>query len=100
VQRITAQCRREDFREIAEIFFNGGPFRVAENSVLRRRLSMFLAPTGKCSLCSSDYHAYGHNPEPLRDVTERCCESCNWTKVVPARLIGIASRHRIAGGGQ
>lgn len=36
----------------------------------------------------------GHNPEPLRPITgypdageeARCCEDCNNTKVIPARM--------------
>lgn len=28
---------------------------------------------------------YGHNPEPLAE-DGRCCDNCNATKVIPARL--------------
>jgi hypothetical protein len=28
---------------------------------------------------------YGNNPQPLSDIG-RCCDTCNMTKVIPARL--------------
>lgn len=42
----------------------------------------------KCSLCEGEYKDYGHNPEPLKDFKERCCDECNKNKVIPARLFG------------
>ena len=52
-----------------------------------------------CCLCgkTSDTGSYGHNPDPLpaafttsggRPIPYRCCDSCNWTRVIPARLSG------------
>ena len=62
-----------------------------------------------CCLCgkTSDNGSYGHNPHPLpaafttiadldmageesghRPIPYRCCDSCNWTRVIPARLSG------------
>jgi len=45
-----------------------------------------------CVLCGNPcepWHeeptGYGHNPEPLADLG-RCCDNCNATKVIPARL--------------
>lgn len=29
---------------------------------------------------------WGHNPEPLAGSPKRCCNDCNATKVIPARL--------------
>lgn len=54
----------------------------------------------RCSLCGGPVEAwpggygYGHNPEPLKPIEERCCDDCNWTKVIPARLrnMGIDPR--------
>ena len=48
----------------------------------------------KCSLCGSEYKDYGHNPEPIKDFKERCCDNCNATKVIPARLGKIKFCHR------
>ncbi len=41
----------------------------------------------KCCLCNETYNGYGNNPAPLSDnETDRCCDDCNLTKVLPARL--------------
>jgi hypothetical protein len=42
--------------------------------------------TFTCSLCGKPAQGFGNNPEPLAKVDERCCDVCNWTKVIPARL--------------
>jgi hypothetical protein len=35
---------------------------------------------------------YGNNPDPLGVLPEdRCCDDCNTTKVIPARLYGMRS---------
>jgi hypothetical protein len=39
----------------------------------------------ECSICKSNFVGYGHNPEPLAQVEERCCEECNDRFVVPVR---------------
>lgn len=44
---------------------------------------------GVCCLCGKRYEHCGNNPYPLcdeDDYTSRCCDTCNWTKVIPARL--------------
>ena len=42
---------------------------------------------GPCCLCSGLYEGWGNNPEPLADFgTQRCCNRCNTTKVIPERL--------------
>lgn len=40
----------------------------------------------KCSLCFKETIGYGHNPEPLKEFSKRCCDSCNEQHVIPARL--------------
>ena len=40
---------------------------------------------GKRSLGWGDNQEYGNNPRPLKDKGE-CCDNCNETKVIPARL--------------
>jgi hypothetical protein len=56
-----------------------------------------------CCLCSNDIEVAacgwegGHNPSPLGESSEdRCCDECNTTKVIPARLrdIGLLLRER------
>lgn len=39
-----------------------------------------------CCLCGSEEVGYGHNPAPLAGDHNRACDSCNATKVIPARL--------------
>jgi hypothetical protein len=39
-----------------------------------------------CCLCGSEEFGYGHNPAPLAGDHNRACDSCNATKVIPARL--------------
>lgn len=41
--------------------------------------------TFKCCLCGKECTGYGNNPEPLAKEG-RCCDKCNSTKVIPARL--------------
>lgn len=51
-----------------------------------------IPATGGCCLCPGPYHNHGHNPWPLvpdDDDFSRCCDTCNTTKVVPARLTMI-----------
>ncbi|PWT73729.1 MAG: hypothetical protein C5B60_07815 [Chloroflexi bacterium] len=46
---------------------------------------------GTCSLCGGPYTGYGHNPQPLRHAYEdRCCDTCNTTRVIPARWANYA----------
>jgi hypothetical protein len=41
----------------------------------------------KCCICGKIFIGYGNNPWPVvRDEDARCCDECNWTKVIPARL--------------
>ncbi len=45
--------------------------------------------THECSLCGDTFTGYGHNPAPLAHHDQRCCDVCNDTKVIPARLHSI-----------
>ena len=39
----------------------------------------------KCSICKNKiYTEFGHNAAPINKG--RCCEMCNFTKVIPARI--------------
>jgi len=44
----------------------------------------------KCVLCGYKIFGYGHNPAPL--ASGRCCDICNDTKVIPARLSSLFYR--------
>lgn len=37
-----------------------------------------------CSICQQDYTGWGNNAEPVNDG--RCCDMCNSSVVVPARI--------------
>lgn len=41
---------------------------------------------GNCYFCGNPYDRWGHNPAPLADYKQRCCDICNEMKVVPARI--------------
>ena len=38
-----------------------------------------------CCICGADYGRYGHNPDPVKS-SGRCCDTCNATVVIPARI--------------
>jgi hypothetical protein len=40
-----------------------------------------------CCICKEEFIGYGHNPLPLYNSEGRCCTVCNFTQVLPARLI-------------
>lgn len=53
----------------------------------------------KCCICGKDIiphpgHGWrhGHNAEPVKDG--RCCDDCNATVVIPARLAEFARRQK------
>lgn len=37
-----------------------------------------------CSICKKEYTGFGNNAEPVNGG--RCCDDCNMTVVIPARL--------------
>ena len=45
-----------------------------------------------CCLCGKKVKEWGNNPAPLAE-NGRCCDKCNFTKVVPARL-GLLSENK------
>ena len=49
--------------------------------------------TKDCVLCPGLYEGYGHNPRPLANEG-RCCDDCNWNKVVPYRFYQAVLQHR------
>jgi hypothetical protein len=38
-----------------------------------------------CAICGAKFAGYGHNPAPVK-TSGRACDSCNETKVIPARI--------------
>lgn len=41
----------------------------------------------KCCICGKKIIGYGNNAEPVKKGT--CCDECNMTVVIPARIAGI-----------
>jgi len=50
-------------------------------------------PTLTCCLCGKEFVGWGNNPSPLADEDKKCCDECNYTKVIPARLAEIAEHY-------
>jgi len=40
----------------------------------------------KCVICGKPYIGYGNNPAPVYNGPEQCCDECNATIVIPARM--------------
>lgn len=46
-----------------------------------------MAKTFVCCICGAESVGYGNNPYPVvEDRDAVCCDRCNLTKVIPARL--------------
>lgn len=41
----------------------------------------------RCSICGEFFYGWGNNPYPVtKGEDDRCCDACNETKVIPARI--------------
>jgi hypothetical protein len=49
----------------------------------------------KCVLCGVKFSEWGNNPSPLASKGE-CCNVCNDTKVIPARIAALFNGSRNA----
>ena len=52
---------------------------------VKNKLTREKYPPYKCCLCSKSKFGFGNNPAPCSD-TGVCCDDCNSSKVIPARL--------------
>jgi len=46
-----------------------------------------------CPFCKEEFTGWGNNPSPVLPYAEGrnvCCDDCNWTVVIPARVMGIS----------
>jgi hypothetical protein len=65
------------------------PWRVFEYRLVRE------SDEKVCVLCGEPFDGFGNNPEPLIAYEAgRCCNDCNTTKVIPARLMVLHERLR------
>ena len=39
-----------------------------------------------CCLCGRTFIGWSNNPAPLGNDDDECCNECNYTKVIPARM--------------
>lgn len=51
-----------------------------------------MKDTNICCICRQVFIGYGNNPEPVKK-RGRCCDLCNYNKVIPARLKQI-NKHK------
>jgi len=59
-----------------------------ECSNCNTKITMMNAPDFKhtvCVICKKVINGYGNNPYPVKEEGE-CCDTCNLTKVIPARI--------------
>ena len=53
----------------------------------------------RCCLCGCEWQGVGNNPEPVDTMDKRCCDPCNVTLVIPARMGAlrdyIKKRHQV-----
>jgi hypothetical protein len=49
-------------------------------------------PIIECCFCKKDIGKYGNNPEPLKQSPLKCCDICNMTRVIPARIQQLENR--------
>lgn len=47
-----------------------------------------------CVLCGKHINGHGNNPAPLADEG-KCCDACNKTKVIPARMKFLIDKKRV-----
>ena len=40
--------------------------------------------SNNCCICGADAGYYGNNPAPYEG--DKCCDTCNWSCVIPARI--------------
>ena len=45
----------------------------------------------KCCICGKKFEGWGNNPAPVK-IRGRCCDDCNSTQVIPARLFLLRNR--------
>lgn len=48
----------------------------------------------RCCLCDGIYVGYGNNPAPIKNEG-RCCDGCNITRVIPARVLAVKHGEKI-----
>lgn len=48
----------------------------------------------RCCICGKTFKGFGNNPYPVKTNPEdRCCDTCNWDFVIPARLLKLRRKN-------
>ena len=47
----------------------------------------------ECVICNADIKDFGHNPDPINEGKGRCCDKCNMSYVIPARIYSIPTNN-------
>ena len=47
----------------------------------------------ECVICNADIKDFGHNPDPINEGKGRCCDSCNFSFVIPARIYSLRTNN-------
>lgn len=56
-------------------------------ALIREKLGTISTMTNICCICGETFTGYGNNPYPVvKDKNARCCDDCNISVVIPARL--------------
>ena len=45
-----------------------------------------------CCICGKNFEGWGNNPAPVKDEGV-CCDDCNATRVIPARIAQLSRRN-------
>jgi hypothetical protein len=61
-------------------------------NIVEAKAKEWSANTFVCCICGRKTYGYGNNPYPLCDIDDyesKCCDECNNTYVIPARIMKI-----------
>ena len=63
-------------------------WKILKQNELRLESNQNVVKQFVCCLCNDNARGHGNNPEPLMSGSiQSCCDNCNETKVIPARLL-------------
>ena len=47
-----------------------------------------------CCICKKKFYGFGNNPSPVK-TSGRCCDECNFTKVLPERISQLYDKKEV-----
>ena len=72
----------------------GNDFKIKEELEEEKKDKELTEDKETCILCGKHIDGYGNNPAPLADEG-KCCDECNKTKVIPARMEALRDKKRV-----